>query len=54
MSVSTGHIKCCICTGLISVSEYRTARCWVDPNGVTCAAHARCLISVGEKEIGLR
>lgn len=51
---SPGHVRCCICTDLILLSEYRTARCWTDPNGITCAAHALCLIRVGEREIGLR
>lgn len=48
------HIQCCICLDLIPLTEYRTARCWVDPKGETCAAHAACLIRVGETEIGLR
>ncbi len=53
-SPRAGHIVCCICTSLIPLHEYRTARCWIDPEGETCAAHAACLIAVGEKEIGLR
>jgi hypothetical protein len=49
-----GHILCCICIRPIALDEYRTARCWTDPGGVSCAAHALCLVSLGEKEIGLR
>jgi hypothetical protein len=49
-----GHIPCCICTGPIPLDEYAMARCWTDPHGVTCAAHATCLVSLGEQEIGLR
>jgi hypothetical protein len=49
-----GHIICCICTGPIPLSEYCTARCWMDPQGKTCAAHVRCLLALGEREIGLR
>lgn len=50
----SGHIICCICLHVIHLEEYRTARCWTDPAGETCAAHAGCLVRVGEKEIGLR
>lgn len=50
----SGHIPCVICLDLIRLEEYRSARCWTDPNGITCAAHAACLIRVGEREIGLR
>lgn len=53
-SSRAGHIPCCICTATIALDEYRTARCWTDPNGITVAAHALCLLAVGEKEIGLR
>ena len=49
-----GHIPCCICLAAISLDDYRTARCWTDPRGITCAAHAACLIRLGEQEIGLR
>lgn len=49
-----GHIPCVICLDLIRIEEYRSARCWTDPNGITCAAHSHCLIRVGEREIGLR
>lgn len=47
------HIVCCICLGLIPISDYRTARCWMDPDGETVAAHAACLVRVGEREIGI-
>lgn len=50
----TGHIPCVICLQTIRIEEYRTARCWTDPDGQTCAAHASCLIRVGEKDLGLR
>lgn len=49
-----GHIPCVICTHTIALEQYRDARCWTDPNGITCAAHAACLLAVGEQEIGLR
>lgn len=49
-----GHIPCAVCTEPISLDEYYTARCWVDPAGIPCAAHAPCLLRVGEREIGLR
>jgi hypothetical protein len=48
-----GHIPCCICLAPIPLDEYRTARCWADPAGITCAAHAACLIGVGERDLGL-
>lgn len=48
-----GHIPCVICTGPIGLDEYRTARCWTDPHGITCAAHAACLARVGEQDLGL-
>ena len=48
------HIVCCICTQPIPLDQYRIARCWTDPNGQTCAAHARCLIRIGEQDLGLR
>lgn len=51
---SPGHIECCICTSIIPANQYATARVWSDPHGVSCCAHAICLIRVGEKEIGLR
>lgn len=44
---------CCICTRPIALNDYRTARCWTDPHGETCAAHATCLINVGEAELHL-
>lgn len=53
-SVRVAHIPCCICTRPIHLDQYATARCWTDPDGITCAAHALCLVAVGEKEIGLR
>ncbi len=48
----SGHIPCVICLGLIPLDQYRTARCWTDPLGVTCAAHAACLTAVGERDLG--
>lgn len=48
-----GHITCCICVDPISLDEYRTARCWSDPFGITVAAHAACLARVGEHELGI-
>lgn len=48
-----GHITCAICTDPIELDQYRTARCWADPDGVTCAAHAHCLVRVGEKDLKL-
>lgn len=52
MSVAP-HIPCVICLLPISLHEYRTARCWTDPHGVTCAAHAQCLLAIGEKDLSL-
>jgi hypothetical protein len=49
-----GHIPCAICTGPITLDQYRSARCWTDPQGVTVAAHAICLVRVGETDLGLR
>jgi hypothetical protein len=49
-----GHIACCICLAPIPLDQYATARCWTDPNGETCAAHASCLLSVGEWDLGIR
>lgn len=49
----TGHIECCICTHPILLNEYRTARCWTDPQGITVAAHHPCLIRIGEAELNL-
>lgn len=48
-----GHIECCICTDPIYLEQYRTARCWTDPDGTTCAAHAQCLIALGETDLHL-
>jgi hypothetical protein len=48
-----GHIHCAICTGPISLDQYRTARCWADPDGITVAAHADCLVRVGEQDLRL-
>jgi hypothetical protein len=48
-----GHIQCAICAGLIGLDQYRQARCWTDPEGITVAAHATCLIRVGERDLGL-
>jgi hypothetical protein len=50
---SAGHIPCAICTHPIYLDEYRTARCWTDPNSITVAAHASCLVRVGESELDL-
>lgn len=49
----SGHIICCICIDHIRLDEYRTARCWTDPNGITCAAHRHCLIRLGERDLEL-
>lgn len=49
----TGHIVCCICLLPIPLDQYRTARCWTDPQGITCAAHVACLVWVGERDVGL-
>lgn len=49
----TGHIQCCICTNTIALDEYRTARCWADPTAITVAAHAHCLVRIGEHELSL-
>lgn len=48
------HIICCICTRPITLEQYRTAQCWIDPGGNACAAHAGCLVQVGEADLGLR
>ena len=48
-----GWIPCAICTRAIPLDQYRTARCWTDPEGVTVAAHAACLVSIGEHELDL-
>lgn len=48
-----GYIPCVICPNPIPLDEYRTARCWTDPQGVTCAAHAHCLVWVGEQDLDL-
>jgi hypothetical protein len=49
-----GWIPCCICLDHIRLEEYRTARCWTDPDGTTVAAHAACLVRIGETDLGLR
>lgn len=49
----TGHIVCCLCLFPIALEQYRTARCWTDPEGVTVAAHAGCLTWIGEHELSL-
>jgi hypothetical protein len=51
---SAGYIPCVICLEPISLDQYATARCWTDPHGETCAAHALCLIAVGERDLRLR
>lgn len=48
-----GHIPCVICTDTIGQAEYRTARVWTDPAGITCAAHHSCLVRVGEADLDL-
>ncbi len=48
-----GHIPCVICTGTIELDDYLSARCWTDPVGITCAAHAACLVRVGEYDLDL-
>lgn len=53
-SPAGGHVPCVVCLHVIRIEEYRTARCWVDPDGISCAAHAPCLIRLGEPEVGLR
>lgn len=52
-SSRAGWIPCAICSGLIGLDEYRTARCWTDPNSITVAAHQACLTRVGEQELNL-
>jgi hypothetical protein len=52
-SRAAGHIPCTICTHPISLDEYHTARCWTDPQANTVAAHAACLIRIGEHELSL-
>lgn len=51
--MNAAYIPCVICLDIIRIEEYRTARCWTDPLGTTCAAHAACLIRVGEKDLNL-
>lgn len=48
-----GHIPCAICTGHITLDQYRSARCWTDPHGITVAAHHACLVRVGETDLDL-
>jgi len=48
-----GHIPCVICLDTIYLDEYKQARCWTDPRGITCAAHADCLRRLGETDLGL-
>jgi hypothetical protein len=52
-SRAPGWIPCAICLDHIHLDEYRTARCWTDPDGTTVAAHAMCLVRVGERDLGL-
>lgn len=47
------HITCVICADTIYLDEYRSARCWTDPTGITCAAHAGCLRRLGENDLHL-
>lgn len=53
MPSPAGHIICCICVLPIPLDQYRTGRCWTDPEGVTVAAHAACLTWIGENELHL-
>jgi hypothetical protein len=39
-----------ICVTFIRPAEYRSARVWTDPMGITCAAHDGCLVRVGERD----
>lgn len=48
-----GWIPCAICTALIGLDQYRTARCWTDPHGTTVAAHHACLVDLGETDLEL-
>lgn len=48
-----GHIQCCFCTDTIAYDEYRQARCWTDPAGITVAAHVGCLTRLGEHDLRL-
>lgn len=48
-----GHIPCAICSQPIHLDQYRTARCWTDPFGVTVAAHHQCLVALGETDLDL-
>lgn len=48
-----GHVPCTLCPDPIELDQYRTARCWTDPGGITVAAHAACLIWIGEHELSL-
>jgi hypothetical protein len=48
-----GHIPCVVCRHTIGLDQYRQARCWTDPHGITCAAHAACLQALGETDLGL-
>ncbi len=49
-----GYIPCAVCTEPINRDEYRQARCWTDPDGITVAAHQECLIRLGETDLELR
>lgn len=49
----TAFIPCTICSDFISSDQYRSARCWTDPGGITVAAHQECLARVGEYELRL-
>lgn len=48
-----GWIPCAICTHHIRLDQYRSARCWTDPFGVTVAAHHHCLVALGETDLDL-
>lgn len=50
---SPAWIPCAICTDLIGLDQYQSARCWTDPHGITVAAHHHCLIALGETELDL-
>lgn len=49
-----GYIPCAVCTEPINYDEYRSARVWTDPDGLTVAAHQECLVRLGETDLELR
>lgn len=50
----SGYIPCAVCSCPIELDEYRTARVWTDPDGITVAAHQECLVRLGESDLELR